>query len=358
MWQVRTAESADAEAVEDFLVDVPEFRGLLLPLEQRVVWRWLYSRGGTEIGDVLIAQKTDGPVIAHYGISRLPYVVAGQKIEAGMACLLAVDEAYRKTPLFLQLTTRLLKSFRASGRGFITGLANRSGLLEFHKAFGFTDVGEVPIFAKPIRIRSIVDKLLKQPWPRLLAPFTALAQWAWLMLLRQTAARGGSVRLVHIERFDEATAATSAQLAAHHQYYADRADPAVLNTRFFEIPCRDYLVYKIVRDDVPIGYVALRIMDMMGYRAIGIVDICYDFAQKDVGRAVFRALDRLAIDERADLISILTNSRPLIAHLRAAVYLRAPESFRLVVFEPANALRLAASNIGDWFITWFEHDFV
>ncbi len=87
-------------------------------------------------------------MIAHYGLSRLPYVLAGKKVEAGIACLLAIDEPYRKTPVFLEVTVRLLKLFRSTGWVFVTGLANRSGLLEFHKAFGFKDIGQrLPIFA-------------------------------------------------------------------------------------------------------------------------------------------------------------------------------------------------------------------
>ncbi len=99
------------------------------------------------------------------------------------------------------------------------------------------------------------------------------------------------------------------------KFYAERGDPSLLNARFFGITCRKYYVFSIVRDGATIGYVALRVMDMRGFLAIGIVDILFDFSRRDVARAVFRAMDRFAIEQNADLVSILTNSPPLIAQL-------------------------------------------
>ncbi len=248
-------------------------------MEQSQVWQWLYSRNGEPIENVLIAENAQGSVIAHYGLSRLPYVLAGKKVEAGMACLLAIDEPYRKTPVFLEVTVRLLKLFRSTGWVFVTGLANRSGLLEFHKAFGFKDIGEVPIFAKPVHLRKIAETLLPKVLCFVLSPCVWFAQWAWLSLLRRAANKTSSnIRVEPIQKFDKATAATSAEIAKHHKFYAERGDPSLLNARFFGITCRKYYVFSIVRDGATIGYVALRVMDMRGFLAIGIVDICFDFS--------------------------------------------------------------------------------
>jgi hypothetical protein len=358
-WTIRNAGVADAAAIEDFLVSVPEFRGMLQPVEQREVWQWLYSRSGEPIEDVLIAESQKGTVIAHYGLSRLPYVLAGEKVDAGMACLLAIDESYRSTSVFLEVTIRLLKLFRGRGWAFVTGLANRTGLLEFHKAFGFKDIGEVPIFAKPFRLREIAKAVFPKATYFFLSPGIWFAQWAWLLLLRQSARPGRTeVRLEPISSFDDALAAATDAIAKHHKFYADRGDASLLNARFFGIACRNYHVLKIVRDGVSLGYVALRVMEMKGFLALGIVDICFDFSRRDIADAVFAAIDCFALERRVDLVSILTSSLPLIARLKRHWYLKAPESFRLVVFEPAKIFDLAESRIDDWFVTWFEHDYI
>ncbi len=357
-WEVRNARADDAAAIEKFLLSIPEF-GTLRPIEQVQVWRWLYSRDGETVKNVLIAENEQGTVIAHYGIAPLPYVLAEQKVEAGVASLLAIDEAYRKTPMFLDMTIRLIKLFRSSGGAFITGLANRAGLLEFHKAFGFKDIGEVPVFAKPIRIRKIAQSILPNVLYFVLAPCLWLGQWAWLILLEMVANKTSkSVRVEAIWKFDDAIAATSSMIAKHHKFYADRSNPSLLDRRFFGNDCRSYHVFRIVNERAVVGYVALRVMDMKGFLAIGIVDICFDFCERDLARAVFRAIDRFAIEQRADLISILTNSAPLIAQLRANFYLKSPESFRLLILESAKSFGLALSRIDDWFVTWFEHDYV
>jgi hypothetical protein len=357
-WTIRGAVAGDAVAIETALVAVPEFAGMLLPLELREVWLWLYARYGEELQNVLLAEDAQGTVVAHYGLSRLPYVLDGERVDAGVAALLGVDPAYRKTAIVLDITTRLLRLFRASGWRFVTGLANRAGLLEFHKAFGFKDIGEVPIFAKPLRLRSIARAVLPPAAFVPLSPLLAVAEWLWHALLGWLAGARGAVQLEPIAQFDAAVAATSAELAKAHRYFAGRDDPAVLNARFFGLASREYHVFRIVRGRATLGYVALRIMDMRGFLAVGIVDLCFDFAERDTARAVFRALDRFAIAHRADLIAMLTNSVPLIAQLRRQFYFKTPEAFRLVIFEPAKTFGLGASKIADWFITWFEHDYV
>ena len=358
-WTIRTAVASDAVAIETALVSVPEFAGMLHPIEQREVWRWLYSRHGEAIQNVLLAEDAQGTVIAHYGLSRLPYVVDQQQVDAGMASLLAVDGSYRKTALVIDITTRLLRLFRTSGWRFVTGLANRAGLLEFHKAFGFKDIGEVPIFAKPLRLRSIARAVFPRAAFLAVSPLLAVAEWLWLGLLGRPAANArGGVRLEAIATFDAAIAATSVEISKHHRYFADRSDPELLNARFFGVAVRAYDVFRIMRDQVTLGYVALRVMDMRGFLAVGIVDLCFNFSERDTARAVFRALDRFAIERGADLISMLTNSKPLIALLQRNIYLKTPESFRLVILEPSKTFGLATSSIADWFITWFEHDYV
>ncbi|MDB5582196.1 MAG: hypothetical protein JWR80_7372 [Bradyrhizobium sp.] len=357
-WTIRGARIEDAAEVERFLVSVPEYSETLVANEQREVWRWLYARDGGEVKDVLVAQDAGDSIVAHYGLAQLRYDLAGRKVNAGIACLLAIQEQFRKTHMFIELTRRLLKEFRESGGSFVTGLANRAGLLEFHKAFGFVDIGEVSIFVKPVRPAQIARKLLPLYYTPL-SPLLVAAEAGWGVLLRLMAKTSSrSVRLEPITAFDSSIAATSAEIAKHHKYFAERGDASVLNRRFFGLSCRDYSVFRIARGDATIGYVALRSMDMKGFNALGIVDICFDLSNRPVARAVLRAIDRIALERGADLVSMLTNSAPLIARLKWNFYLRAPETFRLVILEPSKALALGASRIDDWYVTWFEHDYV
>ncbi len=100
-----------------------------------------------------------------------------------MACLLAIDGAYRKSTVFLDVTIRLLKLFRTSGGAFVTALANRAGLLgsqglrvrRHRRGAGFREDSSVGTIAK----RQLPRALLF-----VLSPIIWFAQWAWLLLLR------------------------------------------------------------------------------------------------------------------------------------------------------------------------------
>jgi hypothetical protein len=91
---------------------------------------------------------------------------------------------------------------------------------------------------------------------------------------------------------------------------------------------------------------------------LAIVDLCFDFRNRDVSRAVFREVDRLALEENVDVSAMLVASTDVEALLRRELYLRSPESFTFVVHEPSNALGVAKSKMGDWYVTWFDHDYV
>jgi predicted N-acetyltransferase YhbS len=156
-WRLRTARNQDAERVERFLLSIREFAGSVVPEEERRVWRWLFVRGRESPDTAVVAENGTGEIVAHYGIARLAYRVDGKDVPAGMICKLAIAEPYRREPLFLRLTLELLKTYPDRGLGFLQGLANRAGLVGYHRAFGFRRVGDVPVSSSPFASRASPD---------------------------------------------------------------------------------------------------------------------------------------------------------------------------------------------------------
>ena len=144
----------------------------------------------------------------------------------------------------------------------------RSDLLEFHKAFGFKDFGEARGFAKPLSFGTIAKSQLPRALYLVLSPNIRLAQWPLAASASVDPRKTSSgVSVEPIRRFDESAQGASAGIAKHHKYHAGR-DAALLNARFFSLTCRDYHVFTITSDGAMIGYVALRVMDMKGFRSV------------------------------------------------------------------------------------------
>lgn len=368
-WTIRPATPEDGARAEGFLRTIPELAGTIEEGVERELWNWLFIRRRDEdnrrptVRNVLFADDPAGRSIAHYGISELAYRINGRSVRAGMVCKLAVDEAYRREPVSMNLTVQLLHGYSAGGLRFAQGLANRRGLLEFHLAFGFKRIGNVPIFAKPVRLRRIAGAILPGWAFRAGAPFIWVAESAWRGWMRRRSATprraAGSVRVDRITRCDRAslTADPSSVLEGRYSYFADRS-LASLQWRFFESPARDYRFYAIRGQRGCLGYFVLRPMGLRGFHSLAIVDLCFDFQDRAVSRAVFREIDRLALEENVDLCAMLVGSSEVEAMLRRELYLRSPESFTLVVHEPKNGVGVAQSKMKDWYVTWFDHDFV
>jgi hypothetical protein len=369
-WTIRPASPDDGARAEAFLRTIPEFEGTIEAGVERALWDWLFRRRGGDdpvaptLWNVLFADDPAGRSVAHYGLAELLYRIDGQPVRGGMVCKLAIDAAYRHEPVFMSLTVQLLRGYAAHGLQFAQALANRGGLLAFHLAFGFTEIGDVPIFAKPFRFRRIAGELLPH-WASVAAtPVLRLAEAGYRALLRirlgASRAARGPVRVERVTRLDPSalTPDPSTFLAGRFRYFADRSVEA-LQWRFFDSPARDYRFYTIRRDGVFLGYFVLRPMTMRGFRTLAIVDLCFDFRRRDVVRAVFREIDRVALECDVDLCAMLVGSAEVEALLRRALYRRSPEHFTFVVHEPKKTgLGVARSAMQDWYVTWFDHDFV
>jgi hypothetical protein len=358
-WSLRTARNGDAENVERFLLSVREFSGSVVPEQERRVWCWLFVRGKEAPDTAVVAENGSGEIIAHYGIARLVYRVDGKDVPAGMICKLAIAEPYRREPLFLKLTLELLKAYPDRGLAFVQGLANRKGLVGFHRAFGFRPIGDVPVYVKPLRLTRVARRVLPPGLSGLLVPFVAILQRLadGLRKISRAERAAGPFRIEEAGRLPEDFDAAWRCLESRHRIFARRS-AEVLQWRFFDAPARAYRVFLVSEHGRTVGYFVLREMEMKGLHALAIVDICFAFDRRDLARAILTVIDAKAIEAGVDVVSILCGAKQLSRHLRRFLYLRSPEYFTLVVHERETQLGVGASPIDDWFVTWFDHDYV
>jgi hypothetical protein len=358
-WRLRTARNQDAEGVERFLLSIREFAGSVVPEEERRVWCWLFVRDKEAPDTAVVAENGTGDIVAHYGIARLVYRVDGKDVPAGMICKLAIAEPYRREPLFLKLTLELLKAYPNRGLGFLQGLANRTGLVGYHRAFGFQPIGDVPVYVKPVRFSSIARRVLPQGLSRPLIPVVAILERVagGLRRIARAARPTGPFRIEEVGRLPADIDDAWSCLESRYRIFARRSAEC-LQWRFFDAPGRNYRVFLVREDGHTVGYFVLREMAMKGLRALAIVDICFAFERTDLASAILAAVDAKAIEARVDVVAILCGGKQLSRHLRRFLYFKSPERFTLVVHEQKNQLGVGASSLEDWFVTWFDHDYV
>jgi GNAT acetyltransferase-like protein len=352
------AEITDGERVEQFMLTVPEFALGVVAGEERNLWNWLYVRGENQVRSAVIAVTPEGRVVGHYGMSPLGYRVQGQGTTAGIICRLAVDADYRKTPTFMQMSLRLLKQYPSRGYSFAAGLANRSGLLEFHLAFGFKEIGEIPVLAKPISICGLAKGL----WPATV--YTVVSPILWLCdviyqggLKLLSALKTGMVSIKQVQDLSHVGDELNHIMEKQFLFTANR-DPAWLKWRFQDAPHRNYLMFEIREGEKLAGYFVLRKMQMKKFMSLAVVDFVTDFSRPDFIRQAISKMKQVAIEEHCDLIAILASSDRVVGALKSAGFLKSPESFSLVIHTPKRTDPLLQSRLNDWYVTWLDHDFV
>lgn len=351
------ASKDDGPAVEKFLLSIPEFAGTIVPGEEHQIWNWLFLSGGFGLTSSLIARDDQGAIVAHYGIAPIPYELDGQAARGGMICKLAVAEALRNSTLFMQLSTRLIRSCSESGTVLLQGLANRPGLESFHRAFGFKTVGKIPVYAKPLRFSALLSKLLPPLILSLLRPLISVADRLWRLLVTRSIGSDPSITIEEIHEFPADMPAFSGLLRSCHRYFAARS-MEFLNYRFFSTPFRQYRVFLVKQNDSPVGYFVLRRMDIRGFDAMCLVDVCFDFDKKELGRRIFGFVDHQGLAANCAFVATLGGSARLRKYLSSARYFRSPEHFTFVVRSAGEWAGLGQTNIDDWYISWIEHDFV
>jgi hypothetical protein len=357
-WNLRPARNGDAANIERFLLSIREFSGSVVPGQERLVWSWLFVRGQEVPDTTIVAENGTGQIVAHYGIARLVYRVEGKDVPAGMICKLAIAEAYRREPLFLKLTLGLLKAYTERGLGFVQGLANRKGLVGFHRAFGFRSIGDVPVFVKPLRLTRIARKVLPRGLALLLFPFVAFLQGLAdaLRKIARASRPATPFRIAETTLLPEDIDGAWECLEHRYRIFARRS-AETLRWRFFDAP-RNYRLFVVSEDGHTVGYFVLREMEMRDLHTLAIVDLCFAFERSDLARAILAAIDAEAIEAGVDMIAILCGASQLSRHLRRFLYLRSPEHFTLVVHERKTQLGASSFPIDDWFLTWFDHDYV
>ncbi len=322
------------------------------------VLRWLDWENPPGVHKVLVGESPLSGIVAHIGLVPFSFKEGGRRLNGALPCQLVVGKEFRHSLLFIMLMRRLFREYAAAGVDFlyvpaITG----SRILKAHLGLGFRALGELLIYARPLRVGKLADYYLKNRFLRLIAaPFLRLAEGALALNLRRD---DNSLVVEEIERFTEESAAFLQVMNARFPKIAERT-PEILNWRFVNFPWREYRLVVARRGREMQGYIALRKMPMQGFETLAIVDLLYPPENPGIGQALLDQAFTIALKEGVELISCLINPHSeMLPLLKRNLYLRTPQSFTLIVHEPGGKeQRLTGQTFVGWHLTWFDHDYV
>ncbi|HTD38576.1 MAG TPA: hypothetical protein VK669_13785 [Candidatus Limnocylindrales bacterium] len=352
---VRDYREGDLDGIGALQLAVePEMR--CPPREFVDLWRWMYAQTPFGVFKVVVAQDAAGAIVGHEGIMPFALSIGGAPVVGGITCNLIVAESLRGTLLFPRLVAALVKGYPGAGFAFGYG-PTRPKMLKAMLALGYRDLGPLPVYVRPVDLGAVAARYVGSRALRavLTPPLRALsAPVRWL-----GPRSSKRITIEAVTRFGEESRAFFEDAFRRFTIFAVRT-PEILNWRYFEVPHRRYTVYRATEDGRFAGYVAVRRMPMLGFDSLGIVDLAYEFDRPEIGRALLARVHRDAAAARVAFVACMTAPRgPLGELLHRAGYLRAPEGFTMILHEPKGHPSVFPDRaLDDWYVTWFDHDYV
>ena len=267
-----------------------------------------------------------------------------------------IDKKYRKELLFLNIAGYLLRNYKKFGFSLSYALAVRKGLLEAHLSTGFKQFCKIPVLAKPLNLNKISVDVIKNKYLRtLLLP----GLWVISLYFKRKISRPSNIYLEEITKPDEKLNSFFQLFEGKYKLIGSR-NIDYMKWRYYQLQNRKYYIYQAKDNGIICGFLVLRKMKMKNYDTLAIVDIMFDENGNDIAKALFHKIQEMALSEKVDLISVLFN--PMIPHykyFKKYLFLKSGEYFNLI-YHCGKEIKEKLNNLSqnDWFITWYDHDYV
>lgn len=178
---------------------------------------------------------------------------------------------YQGQGVFTTLGRDALRSAEEAGCYEIShGMPNQNSYHGFVTKLGYTDLGSLPLYVRPLRPSHLVRDFLHQNW---LAPFAKPVDWLTAYRHAPAIPEGASFVKLSTENLSLADAFWE-RIKDKYPIMVQRTG-SYLRYRFVEIPRRNYTCWYALRDGAPVAFVIGRVMEVSGMQCAMIADFLF-----------------------------------------------------------------------------------
>ena len=342
------------------IAELADHNGLLIPpLDQAAFTRmlnWLHTQAPTGKRLEFIYEE-DGKALAHFGAVPFAMKVKQERLLAGFAANIVIDQDARKKALFFPLQKHFVNLFPTLGYSFAYGVMTRAGVLKPHLAVGWKEIGALKVYARPVSAGMIFTKLFpKLGFKRTIETLAKPFQW-----LFDTATLTGKskVEVTEVVGFDSSHDKFLEAWTNKQDITAIRSAD-ILNWRFVAFKERNYRITVAHRNGIFCGYLVTRNMPMKQFSSLAIVDVVAMDDDEETASTLLNHCAKIAKQENVDFISTAFPKHYCFRKLlQRKGFIETKEKFTLVIRIPKESeLAIQPADFNRWFISWFDHDFV
>lgn len=349
---IRRAVSADIPQIVDVVrfvsghhYSVEVFRKLVFDFAPDKYCAWLAFEGEKPVGLTMLQPCT---------LER-----AGSRCKAGYWTNLCVAPDYRRTALYPRLVYTMMSGAAEQDIDVVYAAVRRPEVIAGHVALGIEKVGEIPLFAKPLRPARLFSKFrsLGNVFVRLsVVPDFAYqeylslrrASWKSAYVLTDVAARNAD-RLVPVLRNCYSSEVKRLMTA---ELFAARYDISP------DGECAEYRVLCVEASGVVEAAIVYRTaVRGQNIRSLVIVEMGHRSSAQDALAAALGEIEKRAIQLNCEVILCLSSSPRIQTFLKKSGYFRSNETYVLMKKGTGRTDDcLLPDNIDDWYFTFADHD--
>lgn len=327
-------------------------------------WQWHYRDNHTGLIAVTLAEDENGEIVGQCALRPLRMKI-GERIGLGTLQLDSmIHPDFQRQGMFTKLTTHAYKKVAGQGVELVYSFPNRNSQYVYtHKLGRVTLCDRIPLFAKILNVRNVLDKRIGN---RLLLSLVAPVGQAATGLFY--AFRGGTspanCRLERVSRFDGSVDRLWERASVPHGVLVVR-DREYLNWRYVENPTEEYVLLTAKRSDEIVGYIVLKCEKRFDLQMGFIVDMLTIPDEPAIAGCLISEAVSHFRKQRMDLVCcLMLEHAPYARSLRDSGFLIVPEKLF------PQPLHLSVRGLSDeysdqfitdsrnWFITWGDHDMV
>lgn len=304
---------------------------------------------------LLTSLDENGKVIGSYGIVPYFFKLEKENVVAGFPAWLMVDNEYRKKFLFFELSRQFLDNYKDYKINFIFAYITRLPTVNAHLKLGYSYLTDLKVMAKPTNVKKLVSTIISNSLLRTFAmlfePFIRL-----YFDFRSRKYNGYSVEVVN----DMLLVESFLREALSTYGYITFRDARVYNWRFKNNPGKNYEVFMSKCNGKIVGVFVIRKMEIKRLNVLVIVDLMVKSSDHKTLRMILDYCYEKGKNEGYDLVSLLYN--PHLENFKAVKqsgYIDVREKVALIYHsKEANSYLINNNSLKEWYISWFEHDFI
>lgn len=348
---IRRAVAADIPQLIDLLWLVNErtypieiVRKTLANLEPEEYYGWVAVAGDEYVGVTMLE-----PCMLN---------VSGKQCAAGYWTYLCVRPDYRRTTLYPRLVFTMISGAAELGMDLVYGAVRRPEVISGHLSLGMEKVGEMPVWAQPIRPARLIAKHRGPGGLGLLTAVPDSVYARYRALLRPSKPHEGVIENGAVSECDLQSISLPLRAAFAQEVQRPLTAEAFAKRYRWNPDGDEYRVLSLKHSGATQAAIVYRTaVRGRDIRTTVIMEMGHLPSQEPALRSCLFELERIASQSQCDVILCLSSNLPMQALLRSAGYMASNEKYVLMkksTGRPGGCVFPA--EIAGWYFTFADHD--